>query len=97
MAIRTGDRVRVMVGADRGKVGKVLRVAPRLGELRVEGVRLTKIHRRARRGHPGGITETEGRVAASSVMLICPHCAHPTRQQRQPSGGRGCHRCGKGF
>ncbi len=44
MKIKTGDMVRVMVGKDKGKEGKVTQTFPDLGLVVVEGVRMTVKH-----------------------------------------------------
>lgn len=44
MKIKTGDTVRVMVGKDKGKEGKVTQTFPDLGLVVVEGVRQTVKH-----------------------------------------------------
>lgn len=44
MKIKTGDTVRVMVGKDKGKEGKVTQTFPEMGLVVVEGVRLTVKH-----------------------------------------------------
>jgi large subunit ribosomal protein L24 len=49
MPVTKGDVVRVMRGEDEGKEGKVLRVFTKTGRVTVEGVRMVKRHRKARR------------------------------------------------
>ena len=48
MTIKTGDNIRVIVGKDKGKEGKVLQVFPKLGRVVVEGVNLSTRHLRSR-------------------------------------------------
>ena len=44
MKIRSGDRVKVISGKDRGKTGRVLRVEPRRNRVFVEGLNMIKRH-----------------------------------------------------
>lgn len=44
MKIKTGDTVRVMVGKDKGKEGKVMQTFPDLGLVVIEGVRQSVRH-----------------------------------------------------
>lgn len=54
MKIKTGDMVRVMVGKDKGKEGKVTQTFPDLGLVVVEGVRVTVKHISPKRMKPTG-------------------------------------------
>ena len=90
--IRTGDLVQVISGADRGKQGKVLTVDHAAGRVRVEGVRMQKLHLKpGRKIHrTGGILDREGFIHASNVMLVDPDSSKPdrVRVQRDENGRR---------
>ena len=79
--IRKSDNVLVVTGKDRGKRGRVLRVAPDKNRLVVEGVNLNKRHTKPNPGKQikGGIVEREAPVHASNVQLVCPECGAQTR------------------
>ena len=79
--IRKSDNVLVVTGKDRGKRGRVLRVAPDKNRLVVEGVNLIKRHTKPNPGKQikGGIVEREAPVHASNVQLVCPECGAQTR------------------
>jgi large subunit ribosomal protein L24 len=91
LKIRSGDRVRVLAGKDRGKSGRVLRVEPAKERLYVEGLNMTKRHMRPRSMHEtsqfggsqtsvaGGVIEREGPIHISNVMLLDPKGGRPTR------------------
>ncbi len=84
MKIKTGDNVKVISGADKGKTGKVIQVLRRKEDDKVfvvvEGVRMMKRHVRARRaGEKGQVIELSGPIHASKVMLIDPKSNKPTR------------------
>ena len=77
--VRKGDRVVVLSGRDRGKVGEVLRAIPREERVIVSGVNIIKRHTRPRPGHPGGIDEREGPVHVSNVAHADTVSGKPTR------------------
>jgi len=80
MKIRKGDKVKMIKGKDRGKVGKVIKVFPRENKVIVEGLNLVKKHLKPRReGQKGEIVSLPRKVPASNVMLVCPHCHQATR------------------
>ncbi len=78
--IKAGDKVVVIAGKDKGKVGKVLKVLPEEERVIVEGVRIVKKHLRPSQKYPeGGIIEKEAPIHISNVMLIDPKTNKPTR------------------
>jgi large subunit ribosomal protein L24 len=84
MQIRSGDRVRVMRGNERGKEGTVLRVDREKNRVVVEGVNLRKRHMRPSALNPeGGIITFEAPMSASNVMLLDPASGEPTRVRAQ--------------
>jgi len=74
--IKTGDRVEIIVGKDRGERGEVIRVLPKENRVVVEGLNLMIKHQRARQiGNQqiqAQIVETEAPIHMSNVMLISP-------------------------
>lgn len=97
--VKKGDTVRVLAGKDRGKTGKVLHVHPAEGTVVVEGINIAKKHTKPTRQMPqGGVIEQPAPLAASKVMVVCPHCGEPTRVgfDRDPdSVVRVCKKCGR--
>lgn len=98
--VKTGDRVLVIAGKDKGAQGEVLRVLPKENKVVVERVNIVKKHQRAmqagRRQVQPGIIEYEGKIDLSNVMPICPSCDEPTRIGfRETEGGkvRYCKKC----
>lgn len=78
--VKTGDKVVVINGKDRGKQGKVLQVSPSEGKVIVEGVNIVSKHVKPRKmGEAGGIIKAESALYAEKVQLICPKCGRPTR------------------
>jgi len=97
MSIRTGDKVRVIAGKDKGKEAKVLAVYPHKQRIVIERVNLIKKATRPTQKNPnGGILEIEGTVHVSNVMIVCPKCSQPTRIGRKREDGariRVCKKC----
>ena len=98
LSIRTGDRVRVLAGKDKGKEAKVLAVVPHKERVVVERVNLVKKATRPTQKQPnGGILEIEAPLHVSNVALVCPKCSQPTRIGRKREEGtrvRVCKKCG---
>ena len=70
--IKKEDKVKVIAGRDKGKVGRVLEVNREKGRVLVEGVALVKKHTRPnpQKQIKGGIAESESTIAISNVMLL---------------------------
>lgn len=97
--IRKNDIVRIMVGKEKGKVGRVLKVDRDAGRVFVEKINMVKRHSKAGKTNPqGGIIEKEAALSYSNVMIMCDKCNKPTRISMvvEESGGkhRACKRCG---
>ncbi len=74
--IHRNDQVKVLTGADRGKVQRVLRVFPDNRTVLVEHVRVVKktiSSKTSRQRTKGGIAEQESPVPISNVALVCPN------------------------
>ena len=72
MKIRKGDRVKVIAGRSKGKVGDVLRVLPAESRVVVSGVNVIKRHTKPGRTEQGGIIEREAAIHVSNVALLDP-------------------------
>ena len=79
MSIKKGDRVIVISGRDRGKIGEVLRVMPKDNRLFVQGVHMVKRHNKPSVDTSGGIDEKEAPIHRSNVALVDPKNQKPTR------------------
>ena len=68
--IKRDDRVMVIAGRDRGKIGTVPRTLD-VGRLVVSGVNIIKRHTKGnpQMGQPGGIIEKEAPIQASNVAI----------------------------
>ncbi len=80
MKIKKGDKVKILTGKDKGKIGKVLQVFPEQNRASVEGLNLLIKHLRPRReGEKGQRIEFPAPINLSNLMLVCPKCNKPTR------------------
>ncbi len=71
MHIRKNDTVKIRVGADAGKTGKVVRAFPKLGKILVEGINVHKKHVRARQeGKKGQVIDKPFPMSVSNVKLV---------------------------
>lgn len=79
MFIKTGDKVQVITGKEKGKQGTVLKAIPRENRVIVEGLNIAKKHTRSSMESEGGIVETEAPIHVSNVQLVDPKSGEPTR------------------
>ena len=70
MNIKTGDKVRVLAGKDRGKQGTVLQVFPKLERAVVEGVNLMTKHLRKQANRAGQKIEFSAPMHVSNLQVI---------------------------
>ena len=80
MLLKTGDKVRVIAGKDKGKEGTIKQIIAKSNRVVVSDVNKIKKHQKATSANPnGGIVDTEGAIDASNVMFIDPSTNEPTR------------------
>ena len=80
MKIKKGDNVKIMIGKDRGKIGKVIKVNPKNDKVTVESLNLYKKNVRPKRqGEKGQIVSVPRPLPASRAMLVCSSCNKPVR------------------
>lgn len=70
MKLKTGDKVIVIAGADKGTVGTIQKVFPKLNRVVVDGVHTVKKHQKPTQSNPeGSIVEMYAPIDASNVAL----------------------------
>ena len=80
MHVKTGDKVMVITGKDKGKTGVILASFPKKNRVLVEGVNIAKKHSKPSQMNPqGGIISQEAPIHVSNVMPIDPKTGEPTR------------------
>ena len=72
LKIRKGDRVKVIAGRSKGKIGDVLRVIAADERVVVSGVNVIKRHTKPNRTESGGIIEREAAIHVSNVAIWNP-------------------------
>jgi large subunit ribosomal protein L24 len=94
MKVRSGDRVQVISGKDRGKSGRILRVDTKHERVFVEGLNMIKRHTRPSQVPGassavalGGVIEREGPIHVSNVMLLDAK-GNPTRVKIEREDGQ---------
>ncbi|MBE5023460.1 50S ribosomal protein L24 [Olsenella sp. DSM 107455] len=102
MNVKTGDKVVVLSGKDKGKEGQVIRALPAEGKVIVEGVAVVKkAVRPTAQNQQGGFVEKEAAIDVSNVMLVCPKCGKPARVGHDVNDKgdkvRVCKKCGAQF
>ncbi|WEV70573.1 50S ribosomal protein L24 [Lactobacillus sp. ESL0785] len=71
MFVKTGDKVKVITGKDKGKEGVVLSVNVKKNRVVVKGVNKIKKHEKPSQSNAnGGVVESEGSIHASNVKVI---------------------------
>jgi large subunit ribosomal protein L24 len=78
--VKKGDTVVVISGKDKGKRAKVLVALPKEDKVLVEGVNMSKKHKKPGKGmQQGGIIHQESPIFSSKVMLWCGKCEKGVR------------------
>ncbi len=78
MKLKTGDKVVVIAGANKGKEGKITKVLD--DKVVVEGVNVAKKHLKPKNNNgTGEIVSVEAPIHASNVMIVDPKTKKPTR------------------
>ena len=98
MKIKKGDKVKIILGKDRGKEGKVEFVMAKKEKIFVGGANLYKRHVKKVRDIEGGIIDIPKSMDISNIGLICPECKKVTRVGIKMEGAtkmRVCKKCGK--
>lgn len=98
MHVKKGDKVVVITGSDKGKIGKILTSIPKKNRVIVEGVNMVTKHKKAtNQMQQAGILHQEAAIHASNVMLYCDKCKSGVRTETKIENGkkqRACKKCG---
>lgn len=98
--IKKDDKVIVIAGKEKGKIGTVLKTDYEKWRAVVEKLNMVKRHSRPSANAPqGGIIEKESPMSISNLMIVCNKCAEPTRIGKRiledGSKVRICKKCGE--
>ena len=87
--IKSGDQVMVITGADKGKVGRVLRIIADKDRVVVEGINRVWKHVRPSQRYPqGGRIQKDAAIHLSNVMPLDPTTGKGTRVKFADVNGR---------
>ena len=76
--LKTGDKVVVVSGSNKGKEGKITKILE--NRVIVEGVNLVKKHLKPKNNNGNGeIIEVEAPIHSSNVMIVDPKTKKPTK------------------
>ncbi len=98
--VKNGDRVVIIAGKDKGKIGNIRKVDRVSGKVVVEGANMvTKAQKpMPAAGIQGGLIKIEAPLDSSNVMIVCPACEKATRPTLKVIDGkkvRVCKKCGE--
>ena len=80
LRIRKDDQVMVMVGKNKGKTGKVVRVLPKVAKAVIENINVVKKSVKKSDTYPqGGYVEIEKPIPLSNLTLMDKKSNKPTR------------------
>ena len=98
-SLRKDDRVEVIAGKDKGRVGRILRIDRVADRAIVERINMMTKHQKpidAQR--PGEIIKKETPIHISNLMLVCPECTETVRIGKKiledGTKVRSCKKCG---
>jgi len=78
--LKKDDKVIVLTGKEKGRIGSVLNVDVEKGRAIIEKINMVKRHTRpGGKNSQGGIIEKEASIHLSNLMLVCNKCAEPAR------------------
>ena len=71
MNLKTGDKVKVIAGKDKGKEGTITKTLTKDNRVVIEGINLAKKHQKPNNENPqGGVIDRPAPIHASNVMLL---------------------------
>jgi len=95
---RQGDTIKITVGKDKGREGKIERILPKKGAAIVPGVNVYKKHLKGFQNQKGGIYDIPRPLVFAKIALVCPKCKKITRvgfKIIDSKKVRVCRKCGK--
>lgn len=96
--VKSGDKVIVTSGKDKGKISSVKKVITSENKVVVEGLNMVTKAQKAQGGNQGGLIKMESAMDSSKVMLYCSACEKATRIKYDVIDNkkvRVCKKCGE--
>ncbi len=98
MKLKKGDNVKVVIGKDKGKTGKIEQIFPKLNKVLLPDINTYKRHVKARtQNQKSEIITLTKPLPVSNVALLCPKCKQQTRvgyKLTNKEKVRICRKCG---
>ncbi len=80
MKIIKGDKVKITLGKDKGKLGKIEKVYRKQNKALILGINIYKKHiKKSEKMPQGGVVEIPRPIDVSKIVLVCPKCGKTTR------------------
>lgn len=101
LKFKSGDKVKITTGKDKGREGEIERILYKANLAVVPGINIYKKHVKGtpgQTGQKGGVYEIPRPLAFSKIALICPKCKKVTRVGFKIAGDekvRICKKCGR--
>jgi large subunit ribosomal protein L24 len=98
MKLKINDTVKITIGKDKGREGKIEKIMPKEAKIIVPGVNMYKKHVKGIGETKAGIYDIPRPLSLGKVALICPKCKKITRVGFKFAGSqkvRVCKKCGK--
>lgn len=98
LKLKIGDKVKVMLGKDKGRDGTIEKTFAKTRRVLVSGINIYKKHVKTVGDQKGGIFEISRPLDVSKIMLVCPKCKKETRVGVNVIDGkkvRICKKCGR--
>lgn len=80
MKLKKGDTVKIVIGKDKGKTGKIDKVLNNIKKVLIPNINQYKRHVKGKaQGQASEIATITKPLPIANVQLICPKCQLPTR------------------
>lgn len=97
MKLKKGDKVKIIVGKDKGRQGVIEKVYDKQNKALIPGINIYKKHiKKSEKVPQGGVVELPRPIDVSKIMLVCAKCGKPSRVGYEVNKGkksRVCKRC----
>jgi len=95
---KVGDSVKVTLGKDRGREGKIEKIFVQKDSVLIPGINIYKKHVKGTQGQKGGIYDIPRPLSFAKITLVCPKCKKTTRvgfRMGDKEKSRVCKKCGR--
>lgn len=79
LKLKVGDTVKIVLGKDKGRQGKIEKIFPKRSKVLIPGINIYKKHVKGSQGQKGGIYEIPRALDFAKIVLVCPKCKKMTR------------------